>query len=160
MNTENKDIEIEQNGIHNKFKNLIIPAGLALYTRDDTTHHHLYDVIHRNEPVHDSLYDRLLELASYNSTIDNEKENKRNKKEKEKKEQEDKEQEDKEQEDKEPEDKENITLRIQPVSPPANVAAVITEVFKTNISKKTKRNKSKPATIMKHTRRRKRVVVV
>jgi len=64
----------EQNGgngsislrhINNKFKNLVIPAGLALYD----THHihsHSYDVIHQNEQVHDSLYDRLLELASYN----------------------------------------------------------------------------------------------
>ena len=135
MNKEDK-----QDGgdtIHNKFKNLVVPAGLALFTDDIITR---YDIIHRNEPIHDSLYDSLLELASYNSNIDEHKKykkktNKINKNE----------------DENEKEDKENIKLIIQPVSPPA---AVTTEVFKT---KKTKRNKMKPTTIKHMTRRRKRV---
>ena len=70
------NIIAEQNGgngsisirdIHNKFKGLVIPAGLALYDTH-SNHSDCYDVIHRNEQVHDSLYDRLLELASYDST--------------------------------------------------------------------------------------------
>ena len=138
MNKEDK-----QDGgdtIHNKFKNLVVPAGLALFTDDDIITR--YDIIHRNEPIHDSLYDRLLELASYNSNIDEHKKYKKktNKINKNEDENED-----------EKEDKENIKLTIQPVSPPA---AVTTEVFKT---KKTKRNKMKPTTIKHMTRRRKRV---
>lgn len=137
MNKEDK-----QDGgdtIHNKFKNLVVPAGLALFTDDDIITR--YDIIHRNEPIHDSLYDRLLELASYNSNIDDVKKDKKtNKKNKNNNEDE-----------KEKEDKENIKLTIQPVSPPA---AVTTEIFKT---KKTKRNKTKPTTIKHMTRRRKRV---
>jgi hypothetical protein len=70
------NIIAEQNGgngsislrdIHNKFKGLVIPAGLALYDTH-SNHSDCYDIIHRNEQVHDSLYDRLLELASYDST--------------------------------------------------------------------------------------------
>lgn len=49
--------------IHKKFKNLIIPAGLGLYDMD--SHKHGYDVNNYNEPVHHSLYDKLLELASF-----------------------------------------------------------------------------------------------
>ena len=49
--------------IHKKFKNLIIPAGLGLYDMD--SHKHSYDVNNYNEPVHNSLYDKLLELASF-----------------------------------------------------------------------------------------------
>ena len=138
MNKEDKQDGGREDIIHNKFKNLVVPAGLALFTDDDIITR--YDIIHRNEPIHDSLYDRLLELASYNSNIDEHKKykkktNKINKNE----------------DEKEKEDKENIKLTIQPVSPPA---AVTTEVFKT---KKTKRNKMKPTTIKHMTRRRKRV---
>ena len=70
------NIIAEQNGgngsislrdIHNKFIGLVIPAGLALYDTH-SNHSDCYDIIHRNEQVHDSLYDRLLELASYDST--------------------------------------------------------------------------------------------
>jgi len=141
MNKEDKQDGGREDTIHNKFKNLVVPAGLALFTDDDIITR--YDIIHRNEPIHDSLYDRLLELASYNSNIDDvkkdkKKTNKRNKNE------------DEDEDEKEKEDKENIKLTIQPVSPPA---AVTTEVFKT---KKTKRNKIKP-TIKHMTRRRKRV---
>ena len=139
MNKEYEQDGGRENTIHNKFKNLVVPAGLALFTDDDIITR--YDIIHRNEPIHDSLYDRLLELASYNSNIDDHKKdkktNKRNK--------------NKDEKEKEKEDKENIKLKIQPVSPPANVA---TDVFKT---KKTKRNKTKPTTIKHMTRRRKRV---
>ena len=49
--------------IHKKFKNLIIPAGLGLYDMD--SNRHAYDVNNYNEPVHNSLYDKLLELASF-----------------------------------------------------------------------------------------------
>ena len=142
MNKEDKQDGGREDTIHNKFKNLVVPAGLALFTDDDIITR--YDIIHRNEPIHDSLYDRLLELASYNSNIDDVKKDKKKTNKRIKNEDEDEDEDEKE-------DKENIKLTIQPVSPPA---AVTTEVFKT---KKTKRNKIKPTTIKHMTRRRKRV---
>jgi hypothetical protein len=56
------------NDKNKKFKNLIIPAGLALYNSEHI-HSNCYDMNIHNEPVHNSLYDRLVELASYNDDI-------------------------------------------------------------------------------------------
>lgn len=56
--------------INNKIKDLIIPSCLALnFSKNSNCHS--YDVIHRNEPIHESLYDRLIELASYQEDINN-----------------------------------------------------------------------------------------
>ena len=46
-----------------QFKNLIIPHGLALSNKHISKS--CYDVIDSDESIHDSLYDKLLKLASY-----------------------------------------------------------------------------------------------
>lgn len=46
-----------------QFKNLIIPHGLALSKKH--TSKSCYDVIDSDESIHESLYDKLLKLASY-----------------------------------------------------------------------------------------------
>jgi len=114
---------------HNKLKKLVIPAGLALYDYVDHTHKHKYDIIHKNETVHNSLYDRLLELASYNNDDDTKKDKKEKKEKK--------------------DNKENIKLKIHPVlNGSAHAAAA--EPIK---SKKTKKRELKGNS--KQTRRRK-----
>jgi hypothetical protein len=78
---------IELRHIHNKFKNLVIPAGLSLYDGDHHHHHHNVgcDIIHHNEQIHNSLYDRLLELASYDDSVKQKEKNKTDEKNSEKK---------------------------------------------------------------------------
>jgi hypothetical protein len=134
------NIIAEQNGgngsisirdIHNKFKGLVIPAGLALYDTH-SNHSDCYDVIHRNEQVHDSLYDRLLELASYDST--------EKMKSKEKKHDEE-----------EKRETENVKLKISPV-----IAQVQTQVQKQHkMTKKNGRKQKNNDIKQKKTRRRK-----
>ena len=147
------NIIAEQNGgngsislrhIHNKFKSLVIPAGLALY---DTHHNHsdCYDVIHRNEQVHESLYDRLLELASYDAT--EKKKSKENKHDEEEKK--------RETENVKTENvkTENVKLKISPV-----IAQIQTQIQKQHkMTKKNNGRKQKNNNDVKHkqTRRRK-----
>jgi hypothetical protein len=141
------NIIAEQNGgngsisirdIHNKFKGLFIPAGLALYDTH-SNHSDCYDVIHRNEQVHDSLYDRLLELASYDST--------------EKMKSKEKKHDEEEKRETENVNTENVKLKISPV-----IAKVQTQVQKQH--KMTKKNgrkqkKNNNDVKQKQTRRRK-----
>ena len=143
------NIIAEQNGgngsisirdIHNKFKGLVIPAGLALYDTH-SNHSDCYDVIHRNEQVHDSLYDRLLELASYDST--------EKKKSKEKKHDEEEKRET-ENVNTENVNTENVKLKISPV-----IAQVQTQVQKQHKMTKKNGRKQKNNDKQKKTRRRK-----
>jgi hypothetical protein len=144
------NIIAEQNGgngsislrdIHNKFKGLVIPAGLALYDTH-SNHSDCYDVIHRNEQVHDSLYDRLLELASYDST--------EKKKSKEKKHDEEEKRET-ENVNTENVNTENVKLKISPV-----IAQVQTQVQKQHkMTKKNGRKQKNNDIKQKKTRRRK-----
>jgi hypothetical protein len=76
---------IELRHIHNKFKNLVIPAGLSLYDGDHHHHNVGCDIIHHNEQIHNSLYDRLLELASYDDSVKQKEKNKTDEKNSEKK---------------------------------------------------------------------------
>jgi len=144
------NIIAEQNGgngsislrdIHNKFKCLVIPAGLALYDTH-SNHSDCYDVIHRNEQVHDSLYDRLLELASYDST------EKMKSKEKKHDEEEKRETENVKTENV---NTENVKLKISPV-----IAQVQTQVQKQHkMTKKNGRKQKNNNNKQKKTRRRK-----
>ena len=143
------NIIAEQNGgngsisirdIHNKFKGLVIPAGLALYDTH-SNHSDCYDVIHRNEQVHDSLYDRLLELASYDST------EKMKSKEKKHDEEEKRETENVNTENV---NTENVKLKISPV-----IAQVQTQVQKQHKMTKKNGRKQKNNDKQKKTRRRK-----
>ena len=139
------NIIAEQNGgngsislrdIHNKFKGLVIPAGLALYDTH-SNHSDCYDVIHRNEQVHDSLYDRLLELASYDST--------------EKKKSKEKKHDEEEKRETENVNTENVKLKISPV-----IAQVQTQVQKQHkMTKKNGRKQKNNDIKQKKTRRRK-----
>ena len=94
---------IELRHIHNKFKNLVIPAGLSLYDGDHHHHHHNVgcDIIHHNEQIHNSLYDRLLELASYDDSVKQKEKNKTDEKNSQKK--------------KDKLENENVKLKIKPV---------------------------------------------
>lgn len=143
------NIIAEQNGgngsisirdIHNKFKGLVIPAGLALYDTH-SNHSDCYDVIHRNEQVHDSLYDRLLELASYDST------EKMKSKEKKHDEEEKRETENVNTENV---NTENVKLKISPV-----IAQIQTQVQKQHKMTKKNGRKQKNNDKQKKTRRRK-----
>ena len=139
------NIIAEQNGgngsisirdIHNKFKGLVIPAGLALYDTH-SNHSDCYDVIHRNEQVHDSLYDRLLELASYDST--------------EKMKSKEKKHDEEEKRETENVNTENVKLKISPV-----IAQVQTQVQKQHkMTKKNGRKQKNNDIKQKKTRRRK-----
>ena len=142
------NIIAEQNGgngsisirdIHNKFKGLVIPAGLALYDTH-SNHSDCYDVIHRNEQVHDSLYDRLLELASYDSTEKMKSKEKKHDEEEKKRETENV-------------NTENVKLKISPV-----IAQIQTQIQKQHkMTKKNNGRKQKNNNDVKHkqTRRRK-----
>jgi len=93
---------IELRHIHNKFKNLVIPAGLSLYDGDHHHHHNVgCDIIHHNEQIHNSLYDRLLELASYDDSVKQKEKNKKEEKSSDKK--------------KDKLENENVKLKIKPV---------------------------------------------
>ena len=116
--------------LSNKLKKLVIPAGLALYDYVDHTHKHKYDIIHKNETIHNSLYDRLLELASYNDDDDDTKKDKKEKKEKK-------------------DNKENIKLKIHPVLN-GHAHAAAAESIKSKKTKKRELNGNR-----KQTRRRK-----
>ena len=138
------NIIAEQNGgngsisirdIHNKFKGLVIPAGLALYDTH-SNHSDCYDVIHRNEQVHDSLYDRLLELASYDST--------------EKMKSKEKKHDEEEKRETENVNTENVKLKISPV-----IAQIQTQVQKQHKMTKKNGRKQKNNDKQKKTRRRK-----
>jgi hypothetical protein len=130
QHTSNGSVHL--NDIHNKFKNLVIPAGLALFDPNDMVHIHTknihcYDVNHKNEHIHDSLYDRLVELASYNEDDDTyNKDNSKMKKNEYDVEEDDAEEYDAEEDSDESrsedeEDKKSNKLKVQPVSPPESI---------------------------------------
>ena len=119
QHTSNGSVHLSD--IHNKFKNLVIPAGLALFDPNDMVHIHTknihcYDVNHKNEHIHDSLYDRLVELASYN-----EDDSKMKKKDDDDAEDDVIEDDTDESSSEDEEDNKLNTLKVKPVSPPESI---------------------------------------
>lgn len=130
QHTSNGSVHLRD--IHNKFQNLVIPAGLALFDPNEMVHIHTknihcYDVNHKNEHIHDSLYDRLVELASYNE------DDTKMKKKDDDAEDDDAEDDTDESSSEDEEDKKMNTLKVKPVSPPESIK-IETEKLKSQAS--------------------------